>query len=55
MDLGQENPDLGKAREGFGAGGNSWGSFPLSPPHSQRLGILSMGKPGLGSKGVIHA
>lgn len=46
---------LGKAREGFGSGGNFWRSFQFFPPHSQSLGILSMGKPGVGSLGIIPA
>lgn len=55
VDLCWENLDLGKAGERFGSGGNFWGSFPFFPPHSQSLWILSIGKLGLESLGLIPA
>lgn len=51
MDLGWENPDLGKAREGFGSGGNFWESFPFFSTSFPKFGDFIHGKTWIGIPG----
>lgn len=51
MDLGWENPDLGKAREGFGSEGNFWKSFPFFSTSFPKFGDFIHGKTWIGNPG----